>query len=217
MHGGYLPATPIDRMSSSPTSLDWVVIPLVRGETVLDVGCGYGRWAQLLRTNFWEADMDNPPQIDGVDGFHHNVDAASRLNIYRRVWCQLLPARLDGAWDTVLACEILEHLDDAQIIPMLDSLEQAARRRVIISTPNGPDYREGDDTLYGFNQLEAHRTFVSRRLLRDRGYTLRGAGFGPPGSRLLSLAKRLRIARDLQSLSLHVPALGYTIVAYKDL
>jgi 2-polyprenyl-3-methyl-5-hydroxy-6-metoxy-1,4-benzoquinol methylase len=193
-----------------------VVIPLVRGATVLDVGCGYGRWGGLLRTNYWEAGLSMPPQVDGVDGFAPNVEAAKELGIYRRVWHQMLPSPLDGAWDTVLACEILEHLPDHKVSAMLDLLEGAALRRVIVSTPNGPDYRDGHGTMHGFNDLAAHLSYVPRAVLRKRGYQLRGAGFGPPGSRLAKVAGRTRIARDLGSLSLHMPALGANYVAYKD-
>jgi 2-polyprenyl-3-methyl-5-hydroxy-6-metoxy-1,4-benzoquinol methylase len=203
-------------VGSSPLNLDWVVIPLVRGATVLDVGCGYGRWASLLRTNYWEAGLSAPPQVNGVDGFAPNVEAAKGLGVYRRVWHQMLPGPLDGTWDTVLACEIIEHLQEDHVSAMLDLLEGVALRRVIVSTPNGAAYREGRDTTHGFNELEAHRSYVPESLLRKRGYRLRGVGFGPPASRLAKIADRTHVGRDLASLSLHIPALGASYVAYKD-
>lgn len=199
-------------MGSSPLNLDWVVVPLVRGETVLDVGCGYGRWGALIRHNYWEAGLQEPPAVDGVDGFEPNIEAVRQGGYYRHAWHQLLPGTLDGSWDTVLACEIVEHLPDDAIGSVLDELERVARQRVIVSTPNGPAFRPGRDTPDGFNELEAHRSYVPRSVLRRRGYRILGVGFGPPGSRL----EHFRLGRDLASLSLHLPVFAASYVAYKD-
>jgi hypothetical protein len=203
-------------MGFSPLNLDWVVVPLARGRTVLDVAFGAGKWGSLLRTNHQEAGMGEPPIVDGIDAFQPNVDAVAGLGIYRRVWRHVLPDPLEGTWDTVLACEVLEHLESDQVAATLDVLEAAAERRVIVSSPNGPDFRSGLDTAHGYNEHEAHRTFVPRSTLKSRGYRILGAGFGPPGSLLSRFDRKTRLGRDLASLSLHVPALGAAYVAYKD-
>jgi ubiquinone/menaquinone biosynthesis C-methylase UbiE len=39
-------------VSSSPAFLDPVVLPLVKGTSVLDVACGLGRWGALPQSNF---------------------------------------------------------------------------------------------------------------------------------------------------------------------
>ena len=49
-------------MSSSPSYLDPIILPLIIGESVLDVGCGYGRWGNLIQSNFWEAGLSSPPK-----------------------------------------------------------------------------------------------------------------------------------------------------------
>ena len=60
-------------MSSSPSHLDPIILSHIKGTTVLDVGCGYGRWGCLLRTNYWESDLDYPPTVDGIDGFEASL------------------------------------------------------------------------------------------------------------------------------------------------
>lgn len=204
-------------MSSSPSYLDPVVLPLIAGETVLDAGCGYGRWCHLIKSNYWEAGLARPPAIDGFDAFAPNVELCQREGCYRRVWQQFLPSSLDGEWDTVLAVELIEHVAQERVEEVIDALESVARRRIIFTTPNTPSYRPGGDTRVGFNQFEAHLSYVPRELFRRRGYRLRGAGWGNRKKLVVRLGTRLRLASALQSVPRAIPSFGETLVAVKDL
>jgi SAM-dependent methyltransferase len=206
-------------MSSSPSYLDPIILPLVNGETVLDVGCGYGRWGSLLETNFFESGLKKPPQIDGLDAFQPNVDFCSRKSCYSRVWQQVMPSPLKGKWDIVLACEIIEHVDQRQLDELMDILEGAAKKRVILTTPNWPYYRDGGETLVGWNDYEAHLSYVSRDYFKKRGYKVIGAGFGNPKLRIVGLIKRFAdfLTPALESLPRLLPFLGESIVVYKDM
>ena len=206
-------------MSSSPAFLDPVVLPLVKGATVLDVACGLGRWGALLRSNFWECDgMAAPPAVDGFDAFLPNVEICQRSQCYRRVWQHELPAPLSGSWDTVLACEIIEHLPPEAVQETLAILEGVARQRIIVTTPNYPSLRPGHDTIVGFNAYEAHLSRIRPRELRLRGYRITGAGFGNPESRASRLGARLPVRPQfvLESIPRVIPRLATLIVAYKD-
>ena len=204
-------------MSSSWSYLDPVILPLISGESVLDVGCGMGRWGALIETNYWEARLDSAPAVDGCDAFEPNVEHCRERGAYRRVWVQKLPSPLDGRWDTVLACELIEHIPQVRVAETLDLLEGAAAKRVIVSTPNSALYRGGSDTPLGFNELEAHVSYVPAELLKRRGYRIYGAGFGRYNSRLALRAARWRLRRSLVSLPYRIPAIAETLVAVKDL
>lgn len=203
-------------MSSSASYLDPVIMPLFVGESVLDAGCGLGRWAGLLRTNFWEAGLRQPPVVDGFDAFEPNVELCARTGTYRRVWRQELPSPLEGAWDTVLAAELIEHVAEEHVEEVVALLEHAARRRVIFSTPNFPAFRGGGDTIAGFNEWEAHRAYVPRSFFVKRGYRLLGAGFGNPRHPVVRALRPLRLATSLHSVPRRLPSLAETIVAFKD-
>jgi 2-polyprenyl-3-methyl-5-hydroxy-6-metoxy-1,4-benzoquinol methylase len=203
-------------LSSSPLYLDPVVLPLIRGETVLDVGCGYGRWCMLIHTNFWEAGLQMPPVVDGLDAYAPNVEFCAQHGYYRRVWQQELPSPLEGQWDTVLACEFLEHLRQDDVEEVVDLLESVARQRVVFSTPNFPDFRGGGETIVGFNEFEAHRSYVPREFFRRRGYRLLGGGFGNPRNPLVRGLTRLGLASSLHSTVRLLPRLAEAVIAVKD-
>jgi SAM-dependent methyltransferase len=203
-------------VSSSWSYLDPVILPLLVGETVLDAGCGLGRWGALIETNYWEARLPEAPAVDGFDAFEPNVEHCRRRGTYRRVWQQTLPSPLEGRWDTVLASEILEHVPQEQVEEVLVLLEGAAARRIVVSTPNSLALRPGSDTPVGFNPYEAHLSHAPRELFRRRGYKVRGVGFGRYDSRLAVTTKRLGIRASLTSLPRRLPAIAETIVAFKD-
>ncbi len=137
--------------------------------------------------------------------------------VHRHVWKQTLPSPLSGEWDTVLAIELVEHIGQEQVDEVLDILEQAARRRVVVSTPNSLLLRPGSETPVGFNPYEAHLSHAPRRLFAQRGYRVRGVGFGRYDSRLARTAKRVGIRNSLTTLPRRLPAIAETIVAIKDL
>jgi 2-polyprenyl-3-methyl-5-hydroxy-6-metoxy-1,4-benzoquinol methylase len=203
-------------VSSSWSYLDPVVLPLLLGETVLDAGCGLGRWGALIESNYWEAGLPVAPAVDGFDAFEANVEHCRRRGAYRRVWQQTLPSELDGTWDTVLAVEIVEHLAQDSVEEVLDTLERAARRRIVLSTPNSLLLRSGADTPVGFNRYEAHLSHTPRQVFERRGYRVRGVGFGRYNSRLARTAKRFGVRRSLTSLPRRLPAIAETVVAVKD-
>jgi 2-polyprenyl-3-methyl-5-hydroxy-6-metoxy-1,4-benzoquinol methylase len=203
-------------VSSSWSYLDPVVLPLLVGETVLDAGCGLGRWAALIESNYWEAGLMAAPVVDGFDAFEPNVEHCRRRGTYRRVWQQALPSALEGTWDSVLAIELIEHVASEALGEVLETLEGAARRRIVVSTPNSLLLRLGSETPVGFNPFEAHLSYARRAIFERRGYSVRGVGFGRYNSRLARGAKRLGVRNSLTSLPRRLPAIAETIVAVKD-
>lgn len=206
-------------MSSSPCYLDPIILPLIQGPTVLDVACGYGRWGQLMKTNFWEAGLSQPPLVDGIDGFEPNVTRCAGLGVYRSVLRHLLPEPLTGKWSTVLACEIIEHLPESMIATTIESLEAVAERRIIFSTPNWEYLRGGGETLEGFNELEAHLSYIPRSYFQQRGYTIIGAGYGNPRNIIVRVLNRLKLkpGRVTRILTEFHTSFAAAYVAYKDL
>ena len=210
-------------MGSSPAFLDPVVLPLVKGDCILDVGCGWGRWGTLLKFNYFEWGLSEPPIVDGIDAYPPNVENAKTLNVYRDLFTTTVPCDLKkGIYTTVLASEILEHLAEEQVERFLESIEAAATQRVIITTPNFECIRDGSDSFLGFNEFDAHKSFITPQFLQKRGYTIVGAGFGNRRTLLARcVGKILGILRIKNSpafcfLSYSVPALAHTTVAYKD-
>lgn len=203
-------------MGSSPSYLDPIVLTHIVGATVLDAGCGVGRWGHLIESNWWESKIDEAPAVDGFDAHEPNVERCRGYGCYRRVWHQVLPSPIDGQWDTVLASELIEHIPPESAGEVLDTLEGAARRRIIVTTPNWNYLRPAPDEGEATNPFEAHLGAVSRRALRERGYKLVGAGIAYRPSRVTAAMRNLRLAWPLESLPRAVPALGDLIVGIKD-
>jgi hypothetical protein len=210
-------------MGSSPSFLDPVVLPLLRGSKILDAACGLGRWGCLMRTNYFELGLADPPIVDGLDAYEPHVRHAMSLGVYRSVWRAELPCELPrNVYSTVLASEVLEHLPAEKIDFVLDELESAAMERVVVTTPNWSCIRGGGETFVGFNHFDSHLSFVPPERLSLRGYRILGAGIGNPRTKAARLFGRMlgllgiTDLGALYSLSKRFPSIAHTIVAFKD-
>jgi hypothetical protein len=70
----------------------------------------------------------------------------------------------------VLCAEIIEHLEKSDGFALLDKAENWARKKVIITTPNGYVKQEGYDN----NPLQMHKSGWSVEDFKNRGYVVRG-------------------------------------------
>jgi len=164
----------------APLELDPVVLPLVEGKTVLDLGCGYGHWGHLLRTHYHSDDPALAAQVTGVDIHEGNVAFCRSTGVYDALECAdaleflaLCPA---GAFDTIIATELIEHLDKEAGERLLVEVARVAAEIAILSTPNWEYLRPGAMTMTGFNEHEHHVSHWTAPELRRRGFTVRGVG-----------------------------------------
>ena len=111
------------------------VMSLIRGTTVLDVGCCFG-FLPLLA-----ADRDPRLRVVGTDLVPSAVALAGRIACAQRSRARFAAADLmalpvaDEAVDTVLAVHVLEHLPAEASARALAQLRRVARHRVVIAVP----------------------------------------------------------------------------------
>ena len=111
------------------------VLSLIRGTTVLDVGCCFG-FLPLLA-----ADRDPRLRVVGTDLVPSAVALAGRISRARGSRARFAAADLlalpvaDEAVDTVLAVHVLEHLPAEVSARALAQLRRVARHRVVVAVP----------------------------------------------------------------------------------
>lgn len=128
---------------TSPPPIGWAATEHVVGERVADVGCGSGSNGYLLRTAWahtgsWQHEgVARPGWLVGLDRSRLAARTSQRHRAYDDVLqCDATALPLaDGAVDTALCAETVEHLFPRQAMAALGELSRVAARRVIITTP----------------------------------------------------------------------------------
>lgn len=133
--------------------------------SLLDVGCGKGESMKFINRQGGFLTV-------GVDIFEPAIREAQRQRSHdEHVLCDVrkLPFQ-KKSFDIVLCMEVLEHLDKEEGTLLLQSLEEIARRQVIVTTPVGL-YKQ--DTFDG-NPYQKHKAIWSPTELKNLGYKVRG-------------------------------------------
>jgi len=173
-------------MSTSPLSFDPYVVNNLPGPSFLDIGCGYGKWGFLLRT-YRSMDYGDKLKITGVDLFQPHIDSLQGKGFYDELRCcsaTELPFE-DQAFDSAVCCEVLEHLTRPEGPKLLAELRRVCRQGFIVTTPLYECYRDGGETLDGFNPHEAHLYCYSAAEFRNLGFTqVVGIGMQTPSWKL---------------------------------
>jgi len=149
------------QVSPSPLKLDYVR-RYARGETALDMGCGRGWYASAL--------ADAGFSVTGMDAVNRVSDG--RIRVIEGEITPPLPFE-DGAFDTVLMFDILEHLSDEAGI--LDEVARVCSGRLILSVPHSDD---GCLPRYGLTYLHhIDRTHLRTYTPEGLRATLEAHGF----------------------------------------
>lgn len=135
--------------------------------SVLDLGIWHG-WLGALIKSIYHV------RVDGVEGYAPYIAAA--LPFYDHLTLGDIPEVLRRMcqqnihYDVVVCLGTIEHFDDP--VSALEDMEQIATNGVFITSPN---FFFASQSWNG-NKLQMHRSFLPARIMRDRGYELRGAG-----------------------------------------
>lgn len=135
-------------------------------ETLLDLGCGRESPAGALVGDLRRSvgvDLHEPSiEHSRAAGLHHEHVRADALSIVDTFG----PRSFDG----VTALDLIEHLPKAQGWDLLHAMEQVARRKVVVFTPN----RFLPQPAYDNNSLQEHLSGWTPAEFLDRGYRVYG-------------------------------------------
>jgi SAM-dependent methyltransferase len=172
-------------MSTSPLKFDPYVVNNLLGRTFLDVGCGHGKWGFLLKSYRWTS--GEAVEVTGIDLFEPHIRALRTHGIYDHL--QVASATElpfpDKSFDSAVACEVVEHLDQEGGRKLIAELKRVCRLSFVVTTPNYPCLRGGGESMNGFNEYEAHKHNFLYPEFRNLGFTqIAGVGLKTPSYKL---------------------------------
>jgi 2-polyprenyl-3-methyl-5-hydroxy-6-metoxy-1,4-benzoquinol methylase len=182
--------------------------------SILDVGCGedsplrvFGRRTHRVGVDAYEPAIER----SRAAGIHDEYRVADILELNEMF--------APNSFEAVVAFDVLEHLEQADGLALLDTMERIATRRVVILTPNG----FVPQSARGGNPWQVHHSGWTAAQMRGLGYTVSGV-HGLRYLRSEEAAIRWKperfwhLASDLtEPLTRHVPSLAYQIIAVKSI
>jgi SAM-dependent methyltransferase len=133
--------------------------------SILDVGCGSASPVSLMRGR---------ARLVGVDAYDGSIKTAREQKTHDELHThdvlKLSDLFSDKSFDCVAALDLIEHLEKADGLRLLDYMERTARKRVVVFTPNG-FLPQGE---YDNNPWQVHKSGWEVAEMRVRGYDVIG-------------------------------------------
>lgn len=141
------------------------ILAVIKPNSFLDVGCGFGRWGFLAREvcdvcagRYCKKDWK--VRIDAVEAFGDYIQSWHR-EIYDNIYPTTIQEHTMEPYDVIFAGDVFEHLDASDIQPILSKLLAYADKALLVAVPLGSS-PQGE--LYG-NPYERHKsTWTVERL-----------------------------------------------------
>ena len=131
-------------------------------KNVLDLGCGFNSPIQYC---------DVPVKV-GVDSFEPYLKQSKKKGIHNQyIKKDITKIEFEPkSFDAVVAIEILEHLSKKADLELFKKMEKWARKKVIVTTPNGFTYQDAYDN----NPFQAHRSGWTAEEFEKEGFKVLG-------------------------------------------
>jgi hypothetical protein len=181
--------------------------------SMLDVGCG--RWSPTATVGYRGFSI-------GLDVCWEDLHAAHRAGSHRAFVCaradQLRSLFRPRSVDAVVALDVVEHLEADAARALVAAMEDVARTRVVVFTPNG--FVPQPPTAA--NPHQEHRSGFTVRDMQALGYSVRGVAglkwlLGPYGECRLAPAALWRRVSDLTAPLVYLaPTLAFALFCVKD-
>ena len=191
-------------MSHSPI-IDKAVLGLLdvnlNGLMILDCGFGYGNWAFQIKVK-----LGYEPYFVGLEIHRPYIEIQSKFGLYDKlVEASVLDIPFDdGYFDVVLACEIIEHLEQKDGLKMINEIERVSKNLVIITTPLGFMKQEE----YDGNKYQIHRSAWNPSDFIKMGYKVKVLKPQP-------LTRSVKLFDDIRRKIFNLPKRPREIVAHK--
>ncbi len=134
--------------------------------SVLDLGCGWNSPLQYCGQRY----------SLGVDNFDDYLQISKNKSIHSQYMNADITEVVfeQGSFDVVLCAQVLEHLEKEEGERLLGKMEKWARKKIIITTPNGFMRKDACDG----NEFQEHLSGWTADDLREKGFRVRGiSGF----------------------------------------
>lgn len=158
-------------MPNLPFTYNWLLNRSIKEnkiETILELGCGKGDFADLVN-------KDNKFEITGVDIFEPYLKICREKKKYLKLRKMDLSKKLDfkdKSFDAVVCLQTIEHMDKKVGLELLAKMEKIAKKIVIISTPAGKCFQEEYDS----NRYQRHLSDWIPSDFFKKGYKVSGVG-----------------------------------------
>jgi len=133
--------------------------------SVLDLGCGPNSWLQTGSTRY----------SVGVEVFEPDLKESMRKGLHTHyILADVRKIEFkESSFDAVLASEVIEHLTKEEGYALIENMVRWARKKVIISTPNGLVHPS--QTRIDYSPYQQHLSGWNIDELKKLGFKVKGA------------------------------------------